>query len=708
MRTWDCCPCCAATYSSVGYHAGIMLRRTLQANLWPVLALFLLVPMLARAAAATPAAPLNVEGLGQAVIPLDGNWQFHVGDDPAWASPALDDSGWEPIAVDQPWGAQTHFGYTGYAWYRRHINFVGLPAGVSDLALLMPPINDVYEVYWNGARIGQLGTMPPNPTAYVGQPGKIIGLTSPASGVLAFRVWKAPYSSADSGEAGGLNRAPRVGTRAAIDSLKATIEFQRLRNRLFSFGVDLIYAVMVVFGFLAWLRDRNQKVLFWMSAWAFSLLLSVIVNQLRLPISNGLTVGLVQPILSLADVSIWFLLLYLLELHKRPLLSRWTRILACISVFCGAADGLLAILDWSGPHVVWYQIADAALTFPTMLIEVFPLVLIGFAIGKRLDAARWSVAILAALSQLILGFQNITGQGERFTHWTISNKVNIPLFHLGGNAVNLPGLCFSLLLVAVLYAVYRYSAEQSDRQAALEQEFRSAQELQQVLIPETLPSLEGYAVTSAYRPAQQVGGDFFQLITQPDGSALLFLGDVSGKGLKAAMTVSLIVGTLRTAADTSDDPAEILAVLNRRLHSRLQNGFVTCLALRLDSEGNCVVANAGHLSPFLNKNELNLPGALPLGLDLSVEYEKIYLRLAIGDRLMLYTDGLLEARNAAGELYSFDRLHELIATQPDAKQATDAAVAFGQDDDVTVITLTRLAPGVEATISLVKPDLVSV
>jgi hypothetical protein len=486
------------------------------------------------------------------------------------------------------------------------------------------------------------------------------------------------------------------------------MEFGRLRNRLFQFGVDLIYSLMALVGFLAWLRDRNQKVLFWMSAWAFSLLLSVIVGSLRLPMTNALSTGLIQPILSLADVSIWFLLLYLLEFDKHRFLPRWTRILACISIFCGASDGLLTALDWSGPHVLIYQIADAVLTLPTMLIETFPLVLIGFAIGKRLDAARWSVAILAALSQLTIGFQNITGQGERFTHWTISNKVNTQLFSLGGISVNFPGLLFTLLLVAVLYAVYRYSVEQSDRQAALEQEFRSAQELQQVLIPETLPSLEGYAITSAYRPAQQVGGDFFQLIAQPDGSALLVLGDVSGKGLKAAMMVSLIVGTIRTAVDSSDDPAEILAVLNRRLHSRLQNGFVTCLALRLDQEGNCVIANAGHLSPFLNKNELNLPGALPLGLDLSVEYEKIYLRLAIDDRLTLYTDGLLEARNATGELFSFERLKALIATQPDAKRATEAAVAFGQDDDVTVITLNRLAPGVEATISLLKPDLVSI
>jgi serine phosphatase RsbU (regulator of sigma subunit) len=353
-------------------------------------------------------------------------------------------------------------------------------------------------------------------------------------------------------------------------------------------------------------------------------------------------------------------------------------------------------MDWSGPHVKMLQIGDALLTIPTTLIEAYPLVLIGFAIGKRLDTARWLMAILGALTQLTLGFQNFTGQGQRFTHWTISRKIS-----------NLSLLEVIFLLISIVYAVYRYSVEQSERQGALEQEFKSAQELQRVLIPETLPSLDGYAVTSAYRPAQQVGGDFFQLIAQSDGSALLVLGDVSGKGLKAAMTVSLIVGTIRTVADTVDDPAEVLSILNRRLHGRLKDGFVTCLALRLDAEGDCVLASAGHPAPFLNREELSLPGALPLGLDLNAEYETVPFHLAVGDRLTLYTDGLLEARNPAGDIFSFERLRALIATQPDAKQATDAAVAFGQDDDITVLTLTRLAPGVASTTSLLAPDLVS-
>jgi serine phosphatase RsbU (regulator of sigma subunit) len=678
------------------YHAEIMMRRISLGEWLPVL-VFLVMASAPAAHAATPA-PFTVEGLGKATVALDGDWQFHSGDDPSFASLTLDDSGWEHIGVDKPWGQQTHFGYTGYAWYRRHVNFVPEAGVDSDLALLLPKIDDAYEVYWNGTLIGHLGKLPPHPVWYPHLPRQIFGLGRPTDGVLAFRVWKAPYLSADDGEAGGLEGPPLVGTSQAIAAYKGSLDYGWLHSQLFFFGLYLFYCLILVLGLVAWLRNRDQKVLLWLSLWACAFLLSVLLNGLRLPWSFGVSNGIAQSVLALADVAIWYLLLNLLELNRHPFLPQWTRILACIAVACGVLDGLVIAADWGGPHVKALQIADGLISVPVTLIEVYPLVLVGFAIGKRLDAARWVMAIVAALTQLTIGFRNLATQGMRFTHWTLAKRLDtVPV---------LPLLTIFLLL-AVVYAVYRHMVSQSERQGALEQEFRSAQELQQVLIPETLPSLEGYAVTSAYRPAQQVGGDFFQLITQPDGSAMLVLGDVSGKGLKAAMTVSLIVGTIRTVADTVDDPAEVLFVLNRRLHGRLKDGFVTCVALHLDAEGECILANAGHPSPFLNKEELSLPGALPLGLDLDVHYENVRLQLTVGDRLSLYTDGLLEARNPAGDLFSFERLKALIGTQPDAKQATDAAVAFGQDDDITVMTITRLAPGVASTTSLLAPALVS-
>jgi serine phosphatase RsbU (regulator of sigma subunit) len=182
------------------------------------------------------------------------------------------------------------------------------------------------------------------------------------------------------------------------------------------------------------------------------------------------------------------------------------------------------------------------------------------------------------------------------------------------------------------------------------------------------------------------------------------LGDVSGKGLKAAMAVSLIVGAIRTVAETTSSPAEILACLNRRLYGRLNGGFSTAIAMRLDADGACTIASAGHPEPFLNDREIEMPGALPLGIEPAVSYAEHSIMLGATDRLALYTDGLLEARNAAGELYSFERIKTLFAASPTAAQATEAAVNFGQEDDITVLTLTRLAVGEESTALYTAPS----
>ena len=305
------------------------------------------------------------------------------------------------------------------------------------------------------------------------------------------------------------------------------------------------------------------------------------------------------------------------------------------------------------------------------------------------QAGRGPLAIAAMLVDVLQAVHDWGDAGARWTHWTIADPEARPLFTVAGNAFNAGTLADTLLLVSILYAVWRYETEQRNRQTLLDEEYRNAQEIQRVLVPESLPPVPGYAVSSAYRPAQVVGGDFFQLAPLPGGETLAIVGDVSGKGLKAAMTVSLIVGAVRSLAEATAEPAEILAGLNRRLQGRLQNGFATCLALRISPGGACVLANAGHLAPFLNSRELELPPALPLGLTSESSFAQTTVRLDPGDRLTLYTDGLVEARNAAGELFGFDRLHDLIASGPDADGAVEAAVGFGQEDDVTVLILTR-------------------
>jgi serine phosphatase RsbU (regulator of sigma subunit) len=188
-----------------------------------------------------------------------------------------------------------------------------------------------------------------------------------------------------------------------------------------------------------------------------------------------------------------------------------------------------------------------------------------------------------------------------------------------------------------------------------------------------------------------VGGDFFQIIPLEHGETMIVLGDMSGKGLTAAMAVALIVGMVRALAPLLPDPARLLAEINERLVGRLHSGFATALALRLDGQGGCRLACAGHLPPLLNGRELELPAALPLGVNSGTAYETCSLQLSEADYLALYTDGLLEARSSSGELYGFERLLRLFAGPPSAEEAAQVAVNFGQEDGVTVLILARLA-----------------
>jgi len=650
---------------------------------------------------------LVVRGLGVPTLDLGGPWQFQLGDNPAWADPRLDDSGWKQITTDQPWGAQGFPSVTGYGWYRRHITVVEAPGGTLDLALMFPAVDDLYAVYWNGKLIGENGKFPPIASWYLIQVPSEFNLGSERDGVLAVRVWKAPLSSGDAAELGGFEATPKIGSAEAVATFHKAADYDWLHSHQFNFGLTSLYLLVAVVCLLAWLRDRNQWLLFWLSLYAFTPLVRLILAGLRLPFSFAMAEGLLQFVIMLQDISLWFLLLWLLELQDSPRLRRFTRIGATVFAIAFSLDGLVVmawgIQSWEQP----LQIADAVLTAIFTPLEAIPLVIVAAAFirRKRLELSRVLVAIMGFLAEMTYVLQNLVGQFKRFTHWTLDDKIGKTLFTLNGNPINTRTLTSTLLLLAIIYAVARYSIEERRRRTLLEQEFKNARELQQVLIPETLPTVPGFTVTSAYRPAQQVGGDFFQIISLEGGSTLVVLGDVSGKGLKAAMAVSLIVGAVRALADDYPAPAQLLTQLNRRLHGRLQGGFATCLILQLGSDGACVLASAGHPAPYLNDREIDLPGALPLGVSTNTAYLQSELTLRAGDHFALYTDGLLEARNHTGELYGFARLEDLFAARTNAADATEAAVNFGQNDDITVLTLTRVSGGEEPVALDLSPSL---
>ena len=221
-------------------------------------------------------------------------------------------------------------------------------------------------------------------------------------------------------------------------------------------------------------------------------------------------------------------------------------------------------------------------------------------------------------------------------------------------------------------------------QAAFAAELHAASTVQQLLLQSASRSTPGFEVESVYLPASEVGGDFFFVSSAPDGSLTAIVGDVSGKGLTAAMRVAMILGVLHH--QSSHDPGEILYGLNNALMMQGQLGFTTACCIRVSVTGEYTLANAGHIAPYLSGRELETPPALPLGLVPQQSYELVHGRLTSGERLVLLSDGVPEARSHTGELYGFERLSGL--TLRPAHEIAAAAQTFGQEDDITVLILT--------------------
>jgi diguanylate cyclase (GGDEF)-like protein len=420
----------------------------------------------------TPGAPLVIEDLGKGTFALSGPWQFHPGDDPAWASPTFDSSDWEQLSADQPWGKQGHAHLTGFAWYRCSIALIRAPGVPQEFSLLVPKIHDPYEIYWNGSLIGRNGKLPPRPVWYISQPMQTFELGQVQRGVLAVRVWKAPLLSDDSGERGGFDAAPLIGSPEAIATAKAAYEFQWLRSRQLHFGANLLCAVIAFLSFLLWLRVPSRWVLFWTTGFALAQPAILVLVNAHLGWPYPLAMGASQLLCAMQDISLWFLLLWLLPLHENGAICRLTRILACIYTVNAALDGMLVALTWNPQWAGLVQVSDAVLTFLTVLFEAFPLVLVGYALFRRkqFDSTGWLVAIMAFLDEMMIVFSNIVKQGRQFTVWPIADKIDSPLFFIDGNGISLTTLAGALLLAAIVYAVYNSVREDQRRQDALERE----------------------------------------------------------------------------------------------------------------------------------------------------------------------------------------------------------------------------------------------
>jgi hypothetical protein len=664
--------------------------------------------------AAAQHTPAQTEGvvhisLGQSAVPLNGPWKFAVGDSPLdplthqplWAQPGFDDSKWEAVDLTPRngtfdpvggftgyvpgWTARGHAGYWGYAWYRIRVLLEARPG--TKLALAGPPdVDDVYQVFDNGKLIGSFGDFSGSqPVTFYTQP-MMFPLAQPAGGyagsstqVLAFRVWMAPEALATQPDAGGFHTAPVLGESGAV-SAGYRLRWLELIRAYLPYAIEAhLYALLAVVVFSLILFDRSDRVYLWMGSvfllQATSYALSafdVWTRYLSIWADSLIISGFLTPLIYAGWVMVWWVWFGRQRPAWIPRAAAGLALLFMISNMIGE-DLFFTFV----PHPV-----AAAFHMVSLVVRLLLLVLLVWIITQAIrNRGLEGWLVLPAI--LLLGIGMFGGELA---------VLHIPVVWFPfGVGITLPHSASLLLVATVALLLLRRLLLSIRRQRLMEQDVKQAREVQQMILPEARTTLPGLAIESEYRPAREVGGDFFQIIPRPaDGSLLIVAGDVTGKGLKAGMLVALLVGAIRSTVETNTEPEYLLGVLNRRLLGR-GDAQATCLALSIARDGKVTLANAGHLPPYLNGEQVAMEGALPLGMMPGAIFPILCFQMEECDRLVLISDGIVEATDAEGSLFGFERVHNLLRTAVSAAELAGTAQSFGQQDDISVISVTRAA-----------------
>jgi hypothetical protein len=654
----------------------------------------LLLLLLLCVPASLAAQPMNVPASGgtfhfeqdrEPVASLDGQWRFHPGDEAVWSSSAFDDSKWALVETGKSWDKQGYPGMNGYAWYRAKLE---IPQGTSGLSLLVPYVLTSYQVFANGKLLGGVGAMPPQ-WRPIGQFREYAVYQLPRpnpqlqSIALAFRVWHAPLWEDLIG--GGIYEGVLVGDTPLVEQRRETYRIETLWSNGAQFSLALIefLAACASFGFFLVHRNEREYLWFTIAELLNSIMSAATANRPLMLIDVRLN-DLILNVLSAASV-------FALLCFFRILLGGKRNWLFTIVLATTAAIALLAVMEYA-PQFLGME--RGFISIPVMngmgaALDVIPSIWVIGLLFRRTVQGRFDARLL--LAPVLL--QQSARLGDRLDWFFVFVVRHVPAAFSTFYSltkwpfpISVPNVCDFLFLAGMLAIFVHRFLRTSRMEDAHQRELDAARAVQQVLVPSATPRIPGFDIESLYLPAGQVGGDFYQIVATQNGGALIVIGDVSGKGMPAAMTVSLLVGTFRTLSHYTQSPAAIVQAMNERMQDRSSGGFTTCLVMRVDSDGTLTATNAGHLAPYLNGTELKLENGLPLGLTADTEYMESTFTLAKSARLTLLTDGVVEARNHGGELFGFMRA-AAISTES-ADQIAHAAEQFGQDDDITVLTLT--------------------
>jgi len=614
---------------------------------------------------------------------LGSPWLVHGGDDPAYARPDFDDSHW--TLFDPHKSLRTVFpeNHPEVVWYRLRVK---VNPNQTGLALREYHISRAFEIYVNGQlliRSGQVASyVPYTSNARLLQPIPNFALAT-GSLVIAMRVRISRQEWSNSSDPGFFATNLTLGQQDTLTQQDwlAVIGENALAWLDWSFDIGLGLVALVLFT-----AQRRHTDYLWIAALGALRLLESPQPFLASFFNIPLHWEFLTYLLHVATPYVW-LSLYFAFVHQR-IGWRWRSFL----IFAGLTNVLAAMqgIFFSLPVLMRFLIN---LPFVVLIAVVTPIVLaVHLRRGNREAGILLIPVLLFSLYIYALFGFNILFLFPGFDSVAQNGLILITQYPAGPFTVSLSNISDILSTLSLSIIILLRSSSMSRRQALLEGELAAAQQVQQLLLPEQMEAIPGFTIESIYQPAEQVGGDFFQILPSGDGGILLVVGDVSGKGLPAAMLVSLIVGAIRTAAEDTHAPGILLCRLNERLVEHSGGGFSTALAARISADGTVTVANAGHLSPYLDMQEIALPGALPLGIVSGASYETTQFQLDPGSRLTFYSDGVIEAQNEKGELFGFDRGRE-ISSRP-VSEIAEAARQFGQSDDITVVSI-ELAPAAQ-------------
>ncbi|HUX44988.1 MAG TPA: SpoIIE family protein phosphatase [Terracidiphilus sp.] len=627
------------------------------------------------ACASLPAQTFSLITGREPVTSLDGLWRFHTGDNPAWANPGFDDSTWPLLRSDESWTKQGHFTYSGYAWYRFAVQVVD---GSKPLGVLLPRIYTGYQVFANGKLIGYSGSTSPtaapafaaNPKLFRFLPGR----AGPQTIQIAIRVWE--YRPIVSWVGGGtLHPGSAAGDPVLLAQRLEWVTTAHRELFVNSYAYCVLAAVVGLAILALFLVHREDREYLWFSVLLVTGAADAILNvEGFLDAFPFLLFRLTDEVL--VAISVLAALLFFSSVLKAHHSLLWW--IAFVASAMSPLSVAIYYLQWSSVGISYTLQLSCLLPAYVWIIAALSTSFTRKDRSARLLLAPavllYGVYIIDSIAYigLSLGWQNLPS-GRMFL---LQHPFPLDSFDV---------VRYIFIFALLLFLMRRFSRARKEEER-LASELEAARSVQSLLIPAALPATPGFTVENVYIPASEVGGDFFQVLPDDDGSLLIIVGDVSGKGLQAAMTVSAIVGALRD--NNERQPAHVLAHLNRVLSGQI-SGFATCSAALIAIDGNMTLANAGHLSPYRNGEELPVPGGLPLGLLAEATYDEKHFELAPGDRLTFVSDGVVEARNAKGELLGFERMTPL-TTKP-AAEIADTAHRWGQEDDITVLTVARAA-----------------